>query len=79
MRTLHPGRLFPPGVELALHGHVHLFESLNFASEHPATIVLGNSGSENEGLLPATAKFDMSKYVADSYLKRARATVKFDK
>jgi len=30
------------------------------------------------GLLPATAKFDMSKYVADSYLKRARATVKFD-
>ena len=30
------------------------------------------------GLLPATATFDMSKYVADSYLKRARATVKFD-
>jgi len=31
------------------------------------------------GLLPAGTKFDMSKYVADSYLKRARATVKYDK
>ena len=30
------------------------------------------------GLLPAGSKFEMSKYVADSYLKRARATVKFD-
>ena len=30
------------------------------------------------GLLPKDTKFDMSKYVADSYLKRARATVKFD-
>jgi ABC-type nitrate/sulfonate/bicarbonate transport system substrate-binding protein len=30
------------------------------------------------GLLPKDAKFEMSKYVADSYLKRARATVKFD-
>ena len=26
------------------------------------------------GLLPKDAKFDMSKYVADRYLKRARAT-----
>ena len=31
------------------------------------------------GLLPADSKFDMKKYVADSYLKRARATVKYDK
>jgi hypothetical protein len=30
------------------------------------------------GMLPKDAKFDMSKYVAGSYLKRARATVKFD-
>ena len=30
------------------------------------------------GLLPKDAKFDMSKYVDDRYLKRARATVKFD-
>jgi hypothetical protein len=31
------------------------------------------------GLLPADTKFDMSKYVADGYLKRARVTVKYDK
>ncbi len=31
------------------------------------------------GLLPADSKFDMKKYVADGYLKRARATVKYDK
>ena len=31
------------------------------------------------GLLPANTSFDMKKYVADSYLKRARATVKYDK
>jgi ABC-type nitrate/sulfonate/bicarbonate transport system substrate-binding protein len=31
------------------------------------------------GLLPKDAKFRMSKYVVDSYLKRARATVRFDK
>jgi ABC-type nitrate/sulfonate/bicarbonate transport system substrate-binding protein len=31
------------------------------------------------GLLPANTPFDMKKYVADSYLKRARATVKYDK
>jgi hypothetical protein len=30
------------------------------------------------GLLPKDAKFDMAKYVDDRYLKRARATVKFD-
>jgi len=31
------------------------------------------------GLLPKETRFDMSKYVADSYLKRARSTVKFDR
>ena len=29
-------------------------------------------------LLPKDATFDMSKYVADGYLKRAKATVKYD-
>jgi hypothetical protein len=53
MRTLHPQRLFPDSVELALHGHVHLFEAIGFASDHPTTLVLGNSGSAAEGDLPA--------------------------
>lgn len=52
MRTLHPERLFAPGVELAMHGHVHLFEAIGFASDHPTTLVLGNSGDLAEGDLP---------------------------
>ena len=53
MRGLHPGTLFSPGVELAVHGHVHLFEALSFETGHPATLVAGNSGSLAEGALPA--------------------------
>lgn len=54
MQVAHPGRLFAPQVDLALHGHVHLFEALGFSSDHPATLVLGNSGSAMEGRLPAS-------------------------
>ncbi len=43
-----PGRLFDTGIELALHGHVHMFQALNFTSGHPATIVAGNSGDTLE-------------------------------
>lgn len=50
-----PQRLYPAGVDLVLNGHVHLFEALGFASAHPATFVLGNSGSAMEGHLD-TAK-----------------------
>ena len=48
----YPQRLFPQGVAVALHGHVHLFESMSFKGEHPASLVLGNSGSANEGAAP---------------------------
>uniref|UniRef100_UPI0019544346 hypothetical protein n=1 Tax=Escherichia coli TaxID=562 RepID=UPI0019544346 len=40
-----PGRLFPPGVQATLHGHIHMHQALGFASDHPATLVIGNSGS----------------------------------
>ncbi len=49
-----PQRLYPAGVDLVLNGHVHLFEALGFASAHPATLVLGNSGSAMEGHVDAT-------------------------
>jgi hypothetical protein len=52
MGTLHPDRLFPRGVDLAIHGHVHLFESLTFASDHPSTFVTGNAGSLTAEALP---------------------------
>jgi hypothetical protein len=45
MTSLHGERLFAPGIDIALHGHVHMFEGIDFESEHPATMVLGNSGS----------------------------------
>jgi hypothetical protein len=47
-----PQRLFPDGISLALHGHVHVFESLSFKGAQPASLVLGNSGSANEGKPP---------------------------
>ena len=53
MGSLHPQRLLAPGVDLAIHGHVHLFQSLSFASDHPATLVNGNSGSSLYSPLPA--------------------------
>ena len=52
MRSLHPVRLFPPGVDLAMNGHEHVFEVLSFASDHPATLGLGNSGTLTDGRLP---------------------------
>lgn len=48
----YPERLFPEGVSVAMHGHVHLFESISFKSKHPVSLVLGNSGSANEGMVP---------------------------
>lgn len=37
-------RYLPAGVDLALHGHVHLFQALDFSSGQPATLVAGNGG-----------------------------------
>lgn len=49
-------RLYPPSVDLVINGHVHLFEALGFASDHPATLVVGNTGSATEGWIdPARA------------------------
>jgi len=54
MRGLNPGAHFLPGFDVALHGHVHLFEALSFAGQLPATILVGNSSSAIEGALPTT-------------------------
>ena len=50
--TAYPERLFPDGVTVAMHGHVHLFESISFKGRQPASLVLGNAGSANEGRVP---------------------------
>jgi hypothetical protein len=41
-----PHRMFAPGVQATLHGHLHMFQALGFASNHPITLVVGNGGSE---------------------------------
>ena len=50
--TLYPQRLFPTAVSVAMHGHVHLFQAISFKSDHPVSLVMGNSGSANEGFAP---------------------------
>jgi hypothetical protein len=50
--ALYPERLFPDNVSVSMHGHVHLFESISFKSKHPVSLVLGNSGSAMDGLVP---------------------------
>jgi hypothetical protein len=50
----YPERLFPDGVSVAMHGHVHLFEAISFKSKHPVSLVMGNAGSANEGGVPAS-------------------------
>ncbi len=52
MKSLHPLAYYPSAVNLALHGHVHLFEAINFASNHPATILSGMGGDELSTVLP---------------------------
>lgn len=48
-----PGAYYPPGIALALHGHVHDFQAIDFSSHHPATFVSGNGGDNLDAALPA--------------------------
>jgi len=54
--SLEPQRLFPANVSVAMHGHVHLFEAISFKTDHPVSLVMGNSGSMNEGAAPNAIK-----------------------
>lgn len=45
--SLNP-RLFPDGVDVLLSGHIHLWEQLSFASDHPSQFVAGFSGTEED-------------------------------
>ena len=52
MSSLNAQAYYPPGVNVALHGHVHDFQAINFASGHPATLVTGNGGDSLDVALP---------------------------
>jgi hypothetical protein len=45
---------YPPGVGLAMHGHVHDFQGISFSSGHPATFVAGHGGDNLDAALPAS-------------------------
>jgi len=49
---VNPTAYYPAGISLALHGHVHDFQAINFASNHPATFVSGNGGDNLDVALP---------------------------
>lgn len=53
MNAAFPGNYYPPNTAIAIHGHVHDFQALNFASNHPATFVAGNGGDNLDSALPA--------------------------
>ncbi len=45
---------YPPGVALAMHGHVHDFQGISFSTNHPATFVAGHGGDNLDAALPAS-------------------------
>ena len=45
--SLNPA-LFPAGVQTVLSGHVHLWEQISFASDHPSQLVAGFSGTAED-------------------------------
>lgn len=70
-------RIFPDQVDWALHGHIHVFESLSFRSDHPASLILGNSGSAMDASPPPElpAGFEVvpgSRLQMEAYVGHAR-------
>jgi hypothetical protein len=54
--TLYPTRLLPDGIDASMHGHLHFFEAISFKTAHPASLIMGNSGSGNEGAVATALK-----------------------
>ena len=87
LEDIHPHRLFDPRVQLLLAGHVHLFEAITFASDHPVQLVIGNGGSSPDANLPqvlpdhvtpypyaSVAHFNSTSQSGFATLERAAAT-----
>jgi hypothetical protein len=57
-----------------MHGHVHLFEAIGFKTDQPVSLVMGNSGSMNEGFAPSAIKVTDQIYkdaVVENYAARS--------
>ena len=72
--SMHPKRLLPDGIDVTMHGHLHYFEAISFKTAHPASLVLGNSGSANEGSIPTRLPPESQPYpgaIVEDYAARA--------
>src|SRR5262249_39452089 len=52
MYATYGANYYPPGIGLALHGHTHILEALNFSTNHPPTFLVGNGGDNLSINLP---------------------------
>ena len=52
MSSLNAQAYYPPGVNMALHGHVHDFQAISFKTGQTATIVSGTAGDNLDVALP---------------------------
>ena len=60
MSSTYPVDYFPPNIGLAIHGHVHDFQGVNFSSKHPPAFVAGMGGDNLDAALPDPFPFSVS-------------------
>ena len=60
MSSTYPTNYFPPNIGLAIHGHVHDFQGVNFSSNHPPAFVAGMGGDNLDAALPDPFPFSVS-------------------
>ena len=60
MSATYPVNYFPPNIGLAIHGHVHDFQGVNFSSNHPPAFVAGLGGDNLDAALPDPFPFSVS-------------------
>ena len=64
MRDINPDRLFSDKIQVAISGHVHLFEALTFSNNFPTQFVSGNGGSSLDTPLKTPLEPSVTPYSA---------------
>jgi hypothetical protein len=52
MSTTYPNTYFPPNIGLAMHGHVHDFQAVDYSTNNPPAFVAGMGGDNLDPVLP---------------------------
>jgi hypothetical protein len=52
LRPLYGDRLYPPTVQAAISGHIHLFEAVSFTTAQPTQLIAGTGGDWADVALP---------------------------